>query len=660
MNQVKQMLRAGAGQLRHASELINQITGLKQQAQAMTERAQRMEENRFTVALFGAFSAGKSSFANALMGDMVLPVSPNPTTAAINKIMPPTEVYPHGTVRVVLKSQESIEQDVLRSLAVFGKHAHDLTSGCEAVSSIEVSDIAPNAKPHYTFLKAVIKGLPEIENYLGQELLVDEKEFKKFVAKEEKACFADYIELYYTCPLTEQGMVLVDTPGADSINARHTGVAFEYLKNADVILFVTYYNHAFAQADREFLLQMGRVKDTFELDKMFFIVNAADLAQNDEELQDVLTHVEKNLLSCGIRHPRIYPVSSQTALLAHMHKNGKLTSSSEKIYRQRSGVGESEALPDFHTGLKLSGLDKFEQDFLHFTIDGLAHMAVAAAEGEINRARTILAEFLDLSQQGETVREERRAHLEEERSTVIQRIQAAQISSISRYMEQERVELLYYVKQRLFLRLPELFSQAFNPSVLKDDGRNLKKTAQACMDDLLRFIGYDLAQEMRATSLRLEKVLHKEGNKRVQAWQQDVKETFHGLLLAPYTQQQIETPVVPEKMKEVSVQYFQPALQAFKNPRDFFEGEGKGKMREMLEKLLQEPIDQQLAWGNQILEAVFTKAVEDMWQKEQAKVEEQVDEYVNGLLAALDSNIDIAKLQAVQAELLSISTESAS
>lgn len=189
MNQVKQMLRTSAGKLRHASELINQITGLKQQAQAMTERAQRMEENRFTVALFGAFSAGKSSFANALMGDMVLPVSPNPTTAAINKIMPPTDEYPHGTVRVVLKSHESIEQDVLRSLEVFGKQAHDLTSGCEAVSSIDISDIAPNAKPHYTFLKAVIKGLPEIEKHLGQELLVDEKEFKKFVAKEEKSMF---------------------------------------------------------------------------------------------------------------------------------------------------------------------------------------------------------------------------------------------------------------------------------------------------------------------------------------------------------------------------------------------------------------------------------------------------------------------------------------
>ena len=38
--------------------------------------------------LFGAFSAGKSSFSNALIGENVLPVSPNPTTAAINRIRP--------------------------------------------------------------------------------------------------------------------------------------------------------------------------------------------------------------------------------------------------------------------------------------------------------------------------------------------------------------------------------------------------------------------------------------------------------------------------------------------------------------------------------------------------------------------------------------------
>ena len=118
------------------------------------------------------------------------------------------------------------------------------------------------------------------------------RNIERYVAEESRSCFVSEIELYYECALTRQGIVLVDTPGADSVNARHTGVAFNYIKNADAVLFVTYYNHAFSQADRQFLMQLGRVKDQFELDKMFFLVNAADLAADQEELAGVLKHVE--------------------------------------------------------------------------------------------------------------------------------------------------------------------------------------------------------------------------------------------------------------------------------------------------------------------------------------------------------------------------------
>ncbi|MCK9909915.1 dynamin family protein, partial [Microbacteriaceae bacterium K1510] len=171
-------LLEAARQLRAVSGEITSVPGMLTQARAMVDRAERLEENRFTIALFGAFSAGKSSFANALMGDLVLPVSPNPTTAAINKIMPPTDAYPHGTVRVVVKTKETIESDVLRSLAVFDIAAHDMASGLAELDKIDVSQIAPNAKPHYTFLKAVVKGLPEMGAHIGSELLVDMHAFK--------------------------------------------------------------------------------------------------------------------------------------------------------------------------------------------------------------------------------------------------------------------------------------------------------------------------------------------------------------------------------------------------------------------------------------------------------------------------------------------------
>ena len=123
-------------------------------------------------------------------------------------------------------------------------------------------------------LLAAAAGWEETADQLGQDVLVDLNGYRHFVANEKKSCFVDSIDLYYSCDVTEQGIVLVDTPGADSVNARHTGVTFNYMKNADALIFVTYYNHAFSQGDRQFLNQLGRVKDSSAMDQMFFVVNA--------------------------------------------------------------------------------------------------------------------------------------------------------------------------------------------------------------------------------------------------------------------------------------------------------------------------------------------------------------------------------------------------
>jgi len=656
MNQLKDKLIAAAQRLQQASREIQSIPGMQAQAETMLERAERLQANRFTVALFGAFSAGKSSFANALMGELVLPVSPNPTTAAINKIMPPTETHPHGTVRVVLKSREAVEQDVIRSLAIFGLAASDLEEALAELNKIDVSSIPPTAKPHYTFLKAVTKGLGVMSAHLGGELLVDMKAFKGFVAKEEKACFAEYIELFYSCPLTDQGIVLVDTPGADSINARHTGVAFEYMKNADAVLFVTYYNHAFSQADREFLLQMGRVKDTFDMDKMFFLVNAADLAASEEELAGVVAHVEKNLLSCGIRHPRIYPVSSQTALLARMHEAGKLAGSAEKVYRQRTGTPEEEPLAPAEEALRLSGMAVFEQDFLRFTLEELTQIAVNAAMGEIRRAHTTLEEFIRMAEADESERDARRQAATKAREAALAAVEGLSIASAERDLLKEREELVYYVKQRLFFRFNELFNTAFNPAVLKEDGRNMKQALQGCLGDLLRSISYDLAQELRATTLRLEKFLGKQGAALVQQWQRDVQQYASGLTLAPYQPRKVETLSFADELP-VSLASLQPSLSLFRSAKDFFEQDGKAKLREDLEKRLQEPVSAYLETGSGQVGEQFASLLAQMMAEERSRVAEQVEAYFTGIFAALDMNLDLDELKAKLERVASLITE---
>ncbi len=207
---------------------------------------------------------------------------------------------------------------------------------------------------------------------------VDLEGFKRFAAEESKSCLVDLIELRYDCEMTKQGMVLVDTPRADSINARHTGAAFEYIKNSDAILFVTYYNHPFSRADREFLIQLGRVKDSFAMDKMFFIVNAVDLAQTTDELDEVMDYVTDQLNGFGIRFPKLFPLTSKGALME----------------KQTPGSFKHSFLPN-------SGIMEFQGQFDSFIENDLTGLAIESAQAAVKRTEELLRDVITASRQDE-------------------------------------------------------------------------------------------------------------------------------------------------------------------------------------------------------------------------------------------------------------------
>src|SRR5699024_7217023 len=88
------------------------VDGFNTIVRDLKEKKHRLENRQLTIALFGAFSAGKSSFSNALFGEQVLPVSPNPTTAVISRINPITDNYKHGKVVIQLKDDATLTEDL--------------------------------------------------------------------------------------------------------------------------------------------------------------------------------------------------------------------------------------------------------------------------------------------------------------------------------------------------------------------------------------------------------------------------------------------------------------------------------------------------------------------------------------------------------------------
>lgn len=615
--------KAAAAKLLSAVELLSSHASLRNAAESMREKANRLQSSQFTVALFGAFSAGKSSLANALIGEAVLPVSPNPTTAAINRLMPPSIEYAHAEARVVMKSREAIIADLRYSLTLLGENATvdqlpDAASIMKAIDRLTPQSIGAGGRPHYSFLRAARGGWERHEPLLGQELKVNREEYARYVAEESRSCFVSEIDFHYDCPLTAEGIVLVDTPGADSVNARHTGVAFNYIKNADAVLFVTYYNHAFSQADRQFLDQLGRVKDQFELDKMFFIVNAADLAADEAELQGVLAHVESNLQQHAIRTPRLFPVSSIEAL------DGKMDGNEELFMRSR--------------------LMAFEEEFLSFIQNDLGRLAADSAQQELNRTIGTVANWLKGAEGEASDWENELQRMALAVQSVEKELEAVRLSQLPEGFKQEIKELLYYVVQRVQFRFGDFYNFSFNPSALQDDGRDLKRVIWTAWLELQRLLQRELSQELLATTLRLERAAHNSLSKLFDQCGSVAAETVAGYTPLPYDAVSLSAPE-PSPDWEADGIDTKWLWSRFKSPRQFFEGEGKAALRKDLEAVVHPALQQ---WSNDV-SASWLAHYENVWTSAADSVSnrllQDVSAYAEGRSKSLSNSEELAELK---------------
>lgn len=617
-------IQSTANRMKRAARLIHPLPGFQKLAEEMDAKAGRLSSKGFTIALFGAFSAGKSSFANALMGEKVLPVSPNPTTAAINKIKPVNHMYPHGTVMVKVKASDAMLEDINKALKVFGFAAENFDEALDQLEKISQQNNSEEAaeKINYNFLQAFKRGYPAFMNQLDTVVRTNLQDFHDYVAKEEKSCFVEWIDLYFDCPLTRKGITIVDTPGADSINARHTGVAFNYIKNSDAILFVTYYNHAFSKADREFLIQLGRVKDVFQLDKMFFVVNAIDLAENEEEKEMVISYVSEQLLKFGIRNPNIHGLSSLLAL---------------KEKQQQTEDSRS-------------GMRPFENAFYQFIANDLTKMAIASSKNELTRIEEMIEKLIQSVKEDQTVKQQKIADIERQKANITQLMGKQSSEIIQKRLDQEIEELIYYIKQRTSFRFSDFFKEAFNPAVLHA-GVNVKKALSACLEELLEAIGFDLAQEMRATTVRVERMLNKLFSDFQTGFMERLREINQDLSFSVFELRKSREISFQTAFSELNRQLFTKALSYFKNPKSFFEKNEKKLVAEAITSALDLPTDEYLQQEKNRLSGHYAEMIEIEFTRLIAEMSGQAADFYLSMLSALDGGVTIEELMKIREQL---------
>ncbi|UOR12535.1 dynamin family protein [Halobacillus amylolyticus] len=599
-----------------AQEILKNIDGFENLISQLYNKQQRLDHQQYTIALFGAFSAGKSSFANALLGEQMLPVSPNPTTATINKITAPTKQHPHQTVTVKVKD----EQQLLEDIALVGKKVFErydsLASAYQGIVSLPEDQLQKLDHKKRSFLHAFVNGYEEMKQHVNKEITITLDDFASYVSEEKKSCFIEWMELYYDCEWTRAGITLVDTPGADSVNARHTNVSFDYIKNADAILFVTYYNHPFSKADQSFLTQLGRVKDAFSMDKMFFIINAADLAENDEEKHQVEHYLKDQLSQFHIRHPRIFSLSSLQGL-------------KEKQTAERND----------------SGIQIFEDRFEQFLQEELTEVLQHSIEHDLSEAVTSLESVIENATLNEQEREEKLNAVINEQRQAKQILETISEARGQKAIPQKVEKQLHFVHQRMMLNFNDYFKNHFNPAAIHGDRAEAKEQICEAAEELLQEIEFEMNQELKAVTLRIEAFIKELVQQYKKDYEAELKRVKRTLALSDYEWNNVAPPRI-EQTLPLSGADVSDILRLFKGTKSFFEQNAKQEMKEQLSERVDVPLYEQINQVKDVIADHYTdkwshalhQAV-DRWVKE-------LDDSFNRVRYSLEHPVNVSDLQA--------------
>jgi GTPase SAR1 family protein len=210
-----------------------------------------MEELEFRLAVVGAFSRGKTAFLNALIGEDVLFSDLEPTTAVVTEICYGASI----SVRAWDNSNQCIEQH----------HGIDLSK--------------------------------------AQDLLAN---FSTFKNKTERGQYSR-VRFSYPSDRLVKGLVLVDTPGIESIIRDHDDITKREIDRSDGIIFVSCIDPPIG--DREKVFYEAYIKS---YEKTLLIINKIDLVEYDpRDIEKAVNYVSKHL---KLPPNVIVPMSARDAL----------------------------------------------------------------------------------------------------------------------------------------------------------------------------------------------------------------------------------------------------------------------------------------------------------------------------------------------------------
>ena len=168
----------------------------------------------------------------------------------------------------------------------------------------------------------------------------------------------------------------------------------------------------------------------------------------------------------------------------------------------------------------------------------------------------------------------------------------------------------------------------------------MQKILQGCLEELLHFMAFDMAQELRATALRIEKYMAKSGNQLLEKLDGHIgREDFRVHL---WEQRAFETPEFDSLLPKESIAPLKAILGLFKNTKQFFEQGGQDVMRVAMEEKFHHPAQAYVERGEDILLSYYLPAYKELVEQAKDKTAGELKDHFTAILAALTMDMDPA------------------
>jgi len=365
----------------------------------------RLEDDLLRMAVVGTIKSGKSTFINSLFSGDYLKRGAGVITSIVTKVR-----RSNNRLRAVLyfKSWEEINSEISQALQIFPstgwrsaqdpfniRNPRDRSELERALKTLESKHLlSKNTRNiNSVLLSAYLHGYAAVETIVSdrtETVIFENDDFheqKAFSGSESLAVFLKDIHIEIPAGDIEENIEIADCQGSDSPNPLHLVMIQEYLRSADLIVYLISSRTGLRQADIRFLTI---IRNMVGMSHVLFVINS-DFNEH-ESLADLKRVAEKagEDLSLIVKDPAIYVFSALYSLFF-----AQRVRLSEKDRGRLDQWMADDSLVAYSEGEKY----RFKRDFRRLLTENRHTLLL---RNQVQRMRILLSDFrhwLDLNRE---------------------------------------------------------------------------------------------------------------------------------------------------------------------------------------------------------------------------------------------------------------------